>query len=74
MGFKPKLSAGGVLDERGNKRHPTEFMGPHLIVGEIGAQRGHGLPKVIKSTRDVEYPVTDPWKLSVEPTPSLLIN
>lgn len=72
VGFKPKLGAGGGLDERGSKRHPTEFMGPHLTVGKTGAQRGHGLLKVIKSTRDVECPVTDQWKLSVEPTPSFL--
>lgn len=67
VGFKPKLGAGagGGLDRRGNKRHPTEFMGPHLIVGETGVQRGHGLPKVIKSTRDEA-------KLSVEHTPSFL--
>lgn len=49
-----------------------EFVWPHLTVGETEAQRGHGLPKVIRNTTDVACPVAGQREVLVGPTPSCL--
>lgn len=74
VGFKPKLGAGAAWSgQKGKQAAPHRVHGALVNSGgNWGSKRPWLAQRVIKSTRDVECPVTDQWKLSVEHTPSFL--